>query len=118
MPIKIVKEYGMNGIAITDEGTQPYAMLSLDEIRYCVVSLKDAQSAVSKITNPEASIALELLHDKLRPTLRALEEISKEIGVDIQLDNPEFEYESAKKELEEAMKALRDLNGPNWPSAT
>jgi len=117
MSIKIVKEYGMNGIALTDEGVQPYAMLSLDYIRKIVVSLQDAESAISKIGNREASIALELLRDKLRPTLAALEEISKEIGVDIQIANPEFEYDRAKRELEEAVKALSELNGPNGPSA-
>ncbi len=117
MAIKIVKEYGMNGIAITDEGTQPYAMLSLDAIRTIIVSLQDVESTISKIGNSEASIALEMLRDKLNPTLRALEEMSKEIGVDIQISNPEFEYDRARKELEEAMKALRKLNPPDGPSA-
>ena len=117
MGIKIVKEYGMNGIAITDEGTLPYAMLSLDAIRTIIISLQDAESAVSRIGNREASIALEIIRDKLNPTLRALEEISKEIGVDIQISNPEFEYERARRELEEAMKTLKKFNGPSGPSA-
>ena len=117
MLLKLLNEYGENGTVIREGKSQPYALVSLDTMRSIVESLQNAEVYVSKMTNKEASVAFAIIRDRLNPLLAGLEEASRQIGVEIQIANPEFEYERARKELLEAMEKLRGFNGPNGPDA-
>lgn len=87
--------------------------MSLDTIKSIIESLQNAEVYVSKISDKEASIAFEMIRDRLNPLLYGLEEASKHLGVDIQIANPEFEYDRARRELIEAIEKLEEFNGPN-----
>ncbi|MCG8085877.1 MAG: hypothetical protein JAZ13_09185 [Candidatus Thiodiazotropha taylori] len=117
MSLKLLNVYGENGTVLREGKSQPYALVSLDTMRTIIESLQNAEVYVSKITEKEASVAFEIIRDKLNPLLEGLEQASKEMGVDIQIANPDFEYELARRELEEAMKILQELDGSDGPSA-
>jgi len=117
MSQKIVQEFGEDGVIIREGVNQPYALVSLNTIRSIVTSLQDAQSHISQISDKEAAISIELIRDKLNPILGGLEDAAKELGVEIQIANPEFDYERARRELEEAMKLIQALEGPDGPDA-
>ncbi|MCU7873510.1 MAG: hypothetical protein KZQ91_12285 [Candidatus Thiodiazotropha sp. (ex Lucinoma borealis)] len=117
MSPKIVKEYDEDGVVIREGINQPYALVSLNTMRAIVTSLQDAEACVSKISNKDASISLEIIRDKLNPILIGLEDVAKDLGVEIQITNTDFEYERAKKELEEAMAILQAMGGPDEPDA-
>jgi hypothetical protein len=103
MSLKLVNEYGENGTVIRKDKTQPYALVSLDTMRLIIESLQNAEVYVSKISDSEASVAFAMIRDRLNPLLEGLEEASKQLGVEIQIANPEFEYDRARRELNEAM---------------
>ncbi|MGD9170520.1 MAG: hypothetical protein PVI97_10745 [Candidatus Thiodiazotropha sp.] len=117
MSLKLLNVYGENGTVLREGKSQPYALVSLDTMRAIIESLQNAEVYVSKITEKEASVAFEIIRDKLNPLLEGLEQASKEMGVDIQIANPDFEYERARRELDEAMKILQELDGSDGPSA-
>jgi phage terminase large subunit-like protein len=117
MSLKLMNVHGENGTVLREGKSQPYALISLDTMRGIIESLQNAEVYVSKITEKEASVAFEIIRDKLNPLLEGLEEASKQIGVEIQIANPDFEYERARRELDEAMKKLQELNGSDGPSA-
>ena len=116
MGLKIIKEIGENGVVLREGVNHPYALISLNTVKEIVTSLQDTQSHVSKINDKEAAVAIELLRDKLRPILDGIEDMAKELGVEIQLENREFDYELAQKELEEAIAQLRAISGPDDPN--
>jgi ABC-type uncharacterized transport system substrate-binding protein len=117
MSLKLMNVYGEDGTVFREEKSQPYALISLDTMREIIESLQNAEVYVSKITEKEASVAFEIIRDKLNPLLEGLEEASKQIGVEIQIANPDFEYERARRELDDAMKILQELDGSDGPSA-
>jgi ABC-type uncharacterized transport system substrate-binding protein len=116
MSLKIMNVCGENSTVLREGKSQPYTLVSLDTMREIIESLQNAETYVSKITEKEASVAFEIIRDKLNPLLKGLEEASKEIGVDIQIANPDFEYERARRELDKAMKILQELDGLDGPS--
>ncbi len=115
MSSKIVREFDKDGVVIREGENLPYAMISLSTMKSIITSLQDAESCISKISDKEASIALEILRDKLNPILGGLENVASEFGMEIQIANPEFEYERAQRELEEAMAELQTIGGPDEP---
>ena len=116
MSPKIVKEFDKDGVVIREGVNLPYAMISLSTMKSIITSLQDAESCISKIRDQEASIALEIVRDKLNPILGGLEDVASELGVELQIANPEFEYERAQRELEEAMAVLQTMDGPDEPN--
>ena len=112
MSLKVLNEHGENGTVIREGKTQPYSLVSLDTMRSIIESLQNAEVYVSKISNKEASVAFEIIRDRLNPLLEGLEEASKHLGVEIQIANPEFEYDRARRELIEAMQKLEEFDGP------
>jgi hypothetical protein len=117
MSLKLLNQYGENGTVILEGKLQPYALVSLDTMRSIIESLQNAEVYVSKIADKEASVAFAIIRDRLNPLLEGLEEASKQLGVEIQIANPEFEYDRARRELNEAMENLKDFDGPGGSSA-
>jgi aspartokinase len=117
MSLKLVNEYGENGTVIREDKSQPYALVSLDTMRSIIESLQNAEVYVSKISDREASVAFAMIRDRLNPLLEGLEEASKQLGVEIQIINPEFKYDRARRELNEAMEILKKLDGSGGPDA-
>jgi ABC-type uncharacterized transport system substrate-binding protein len=115
MSLKLVNEYGENGTVIRDGKLQPYSLVSLDTMRSIIESLQNAEVYVSKISDREASVAFAMIRDRLNPLLEGLEEASKQLGVEIQIANPEFEYDRARRELNEAMEILKKFDGSGGP---
>ena len=115
MSLKLVNQYGENGTVLREGASQPYALVSLDTMRSIIESLQNAEVYVSKISNRETSVAFEMIRDRLNPLLEGLEEASKQLGVEIQLANPEFEYDRARRELNEAMEMLKKFDGSGGP---
>ena len=115
MSSKIVREFDGDCVVLREGENQPYALVSLSTMKSIVTSLQDAESNVSKINEKEASIALRIIKDKINPILTGLENVARELGVEIQIANPEFEYERAIKELERAMAQLEALEKPDGP---
>ncbi len=117
MSLKLINQYGENGTVIREGESQPYALVSLDTMRSIIESLQNVEVYVSKISNREASVAFAIIRDRLNPLLEGLEEASKQHGVEIQIANPEFEYDRARRELNEAMEMLKNFDGPNGSGA-
>jgi hypothetical protein len=117
MSLKLLNQYGENGTVILEGKLQLYALVSLDTMRSIIESLQNAEVYVSKIADKEASVAFAIIRDRLNPLLEGLEEASKQLGVEIQIANPEFEYDRARRELNEAMENLKDFDGPGGSSA-
>jgi hypothetical protein len=117
MSLKLLNQYGENGTVIREGELQPYALVSLDTMRSIIESLQNAEVYVSKIADKEASVAFAIIRDRLNPLLEGLEEASKQLGVEIQIANPEFEYDRARRDLNEAMEELKDFDGPGGSSA-
>jgi hypothetical protein len=117
MSLKLLNQYGENGTVIREGKLQPYALVSLDTMRSIIESLQNAEVYVSKIADKEASVAFAIIRDRLNPLLEGLEEASKQLGVEIQIVNPEFEYDRARRELYEAMEKLKGFDGPGGSSA-
>ena len=117
MSLKLVNKNGENGTVIREGKSQPYALVSLDTMRSIIESLQNAEVYVSKISDREASVAFEMIRDRLNPILEGLEKASKQLGVEIQIANPEFEYDRARRELNEAMEMLETFDGSGGPSA-
>ena len=112
MSLKLLNQFGENGTVMREGKSQPYALVSLDTMRSIVESLQNAEVYVSKIADRDASVAFAMVRDRLNPLLELLEEASYQLGVEIQIANPEFEYDRARRELHEAMEKLSDFDGP------
>jgi len=117
MSLKLLNQYGENGTVIREGKSQPYALVSLDTMRSIIESLQNAEVFVSKIADREASVAFAMIRDRLNPLLEGLEEASKQLGVEIQIANPEFEYDRARRELNDAMEKLKGFGGPGGSGA-
>ncbi len=115
MSSKIVKEYEEDGVVVKEGANQPFALVSLNTMKSIVTSLQDAEACVSKINQKEASIALGTIRERINPVLVGLENAARDLGVEIQIANPEFEYERARKELELAMAQLKAMENPDGP---
>jgi len=112
MNIRVLKEAGNDAIVLREGAEYPDALMSLDSIRSIVTSIQDVQFQVSRISDKEASVAVELLRSNIKNIVDAFRAAARDIGVDLQIGNPLSDYEQAQAELAEAIAQLESFEGP------